>query len=144
MCCKLLGRIDEFFIDDIASLILFKEFLDDIKDAWAWLRDKADSLAIDRDRIAILGHSAGAYLTLLSGFKLDPRPAVVVSIAGYCKLTSDAFTKPSPYYMREYESVDEHEARQTIGEQVISESGPNDSMQRYLGRGLFYLFCEEG
>lgn len=119
------------------------DILGDIKDAWAWLRDKADSLAIDRDRIAILGHSAGAYLTLLSGFKLDPRPAAVVSIAGYCKLTSDAFAKPSPYYMREYESVDEHEARQTIGEQVISESGPNDSMQRYLGRGLFYLFCRQ-
>ncbi|MCB9460461.1 MAG: alpha/beta hydrolase [Anaerolineaceae bacterium] len=119
------------------------DILDDIKDAWTWLRNQADSLSIDRDRIAVLGHSAGGYLTLLSGFKLDPRPAAVVSIAGYCKLTSEAFTTPSPYYLREYQAVDEHDARQTIGEQTISESGPNDSMQRHLGRGLFYLFCRQ-
>ncbi|QPC82246.1 alpha/beta hydrolase [Phototrophicus methaneseepsis] len=119
------------------------EILDDIRDAWAWLHDKADSLGINRDRMAILGHSAGAYLTLLSGYQLNPRPAAVVSMAGYCKLTSESFTAPAPYYVREYASVDESEARKTIGQHMISESGPNDSMQRYLGRGLFYLFCRQ-
>ncbi len=119
------------------------EIADDITDAWAWLRDNADSLGINRDRIAILGHSAGAYLTLMSGYKLNPRPAALVALAGYGKLTSEAFTRPSPYYVGEYESVDEYDARQTIGEQMISESGPHDSMQRYLGRGLFYLFCRQ-
>ena len=115
----------------------------DVRDAWNWLRDNADSLGINTDRIAILGHSAGAYLTLVSGYKLDPRPAALVALAGYGKLTSDAFTTPSPYYVREYQSVDEHDARQTVGGQIISASGPNDSMQRHLGRGLFYLFCRQ-
>lgn len=119
------------------------EIIDDIRDAWTWLRDNAETLGIDRDRIAVLGHSAGAYLTLMSGYKLDPRPAALVSLAGYCKLTSDAFVAPSSYYVSEHESVDEHDARQTVGEETISASGPDDSMQRYLGRGLFYLFCRQ-
>ena len=107
------------------------------------LLEEASSFGIDRDRIAILGHSAGAYLALMGGCKLDPRPAAVVSIAGYGKLTRDAFTTPSQHYVTEHEPVDERDARQTVGGRTISESAPNDSMQRFLGRGLFYLFCRQ-
>ena len=119
------------------------EIVRDIGDAWTWLREEATSFGIDRNRIAILGHSAGAYLTLMGGYKLDPRPAALVSIAGYGRVTSDEFTAPSPYYVKEHGPVDEQNARQTIGEGTISESGPNDSIQRFLGRGLFYLFCRQ-
>jgi acetyl esterase/lipase len=45
--------------------------------------------------------------------------------------------------VKEHGPVDEHTARQTIGEGTISQSGPNDSIQRFLGRGLFYLFCRQ-
>jgi acetyl esterase/lipase len=58
------------------------EIVCDVEDAWTWLREHADSVGIDRSRIAILGHSAGGYLALLGGYKLDPRPAAVVSIEG--------------------------------------------------------------
>jgi acetyl esterase/lipase len=87
------------------------EILEDIKDAWRWLRAEADAIGIDRDRIAVAGHSAGAFLTLASGFRLDPRPAALVAMAGYGKLTHAAFMKPSPTHLQEYALADESQAR---------------------------------
>ncbi len=117
--------------------------VEDIRDAWAWLCEQAPSLGIDGERIALLGHSAGAYLALLGGFKLDPRPAAVVSLAGFGEVARGAFAAPSPHHLSEHELVEERDARQTVGGAPISESGPNDSMQYYSGRGLFYLFCRQ-
>lgn len=119
------------------------EILDDIQDAWTWIREEAALLGIDPNRIAVLGHSAGAYLTLTCGYRLDPRPTALVSIAGYGKLTDDAFTMPSSHYVKEHVVVEEDEARQTVGRQVLSAGGRNDSIQRFTGRGLFYLFCRQ-
>lgn len=119
------------------------EIVDDIKDAWHWLRKEADAIGIDRDRIAIVGHSAGAFLTLVSGYRLDPRPAALVSMAGYGKLTHEEFTKSSLYYVQEHSLVKESDARESVGVGTISSSGPNDSMRRYSGRGLFYLYCRQ-
>ena len=119
------------------------EIVTDIEDAWAWLRNEASSFGIDPNRIAILGHSAGGYLALLAGCRLRPRPAAVVSLAAYTELTGDAFAAPSQHYRSEHAPVEKDEARVTVGGSTISESGPNDSMQRYLGRGLFYLFAHQ-
>ncbi len=119
------------------------DIVGDIKDAWRWLQENAESYDIDRDRIAIAGHSAGAFLTLVCGFVLDPRPRALVSMAGYGKLTHAEFEKPSSYYVQKHAAATESEARSAIGEKTLSESGPNDSMQRYTGRGLFYLFCRQ-
>ncbi|MCX6049078.1 MAG: alpha/beta hydrolase [Chloroflexi bacterium] len=119
------------------------EIADDIQDAWHWLREKAESFGIARERIAIVGHSAGAFLTLMSGYRLDPRPAALVAMAGYGKLTHDEFKKPSPYYVQQHAAADANDARSSVGAGTISASGPNDSMQRYTGRGLFYLYCRQ-
>ena len=119
------------------------EIVDDIQDAWHWLREEAEALGIDRDRIGIVGHSAGAYLTLVSGYRLDPRPAALVSLAGYGMLTHDEFTQPSPYYVQEHALADERLARQSVGAGTISSSGQDDSMRLYTGRGLFYLYCRQ-
>ena len=114
------------------------EIVRDVEDAWTWLQQKAASFGIDRERIAILGHSAGAYLALIGGYKLHPRPAALVSIAGYGRLGYSASTN-----LTALKKADEGDARQAVGGGTISESGPNDSMQWYLGRGLFYLFCRQ-
>lgn len=119
------------------------EIANDIQDAWYWLREEAETFGIDRDRIAIVGHSAGAFLTLMSGYRLDPRPAALVSMAGYGKLTHDEFKKPSPFYVQQHAAADENDARSSVGVGTISASGLNDSMQRYTGRGLFYLYCRQ-
>jgi len=117
--------------------------VEDIQDAWQWLRQEAAGTGIDPDRIAVAGHSAGAFLTLLSGYRLDPPPAALVSMAGYGKLTHAEFTQPSPYYLQAHALVDEREALKSVGAGTISSSGPNDSMGHYSGRGLFYLCCRQ-
>ncbi len=40
-------------------------------------------------------------------------------------------------------AADAHDARRSVGAGPISASGPTDSMQRYTGRGLFYLYCRQ-
>jgi len=119
------------------------EIADDLMDAWDWLREAANAIGINRERIAIAGHSAGAFLALLCGYLLHPRPAALVSLAGYGKLTHDEFMQPSPYYVREHTLVDESDARKAVSAGNISASGPNDSMQCYTGRGRFYLYCRQ-
>src|SRR5262245_25009180 len=118
------------------------DIVGDVAAAWSWLRDEAASHGIDRDRIAVLGHSGGGFLTLWSGFGLAPRPAAVVAIAGYGRLATPEFTTPSPFYST-LPAVDEQIARATVGTRVISQSGPGDSMQFFSGRGAFYLFCRQ-
>ena len=119
------------------------EIVGDVADAWTWLQAAGAAFGIDPNRIAVLGHSAGAYLTLMAGYKLNPRPAALVSIAGYGRLLSDAFTTASPHYVQARGPVDERDARQHVAGAPVSQSGPNDSMQWFSGRGLFYLFCRQ-
>jgi acetyl esterase/lipase len=114
----------------------------DVEDAWAWLRREAPSLGIDADRIAVLGHSAGGFLSLLCGFRLDPRPCAVVSLAGYGRLVTEEFCAPNPHHAA-LPAVHEDEARAALDRKVLSAGGPGDSIQRFLGRGRFYLFCRQ-
>jgi len=119
------------------------DIVGDVAAAWNWLRAAATSLGIDRDRVAVLGHSGGGYLTLWSGFGLAPKPAAVVSIAGYGSLATAEFARPSRFYSTTLPEVDERAARSAIGVGPISASGPADSMQFFTGRGGFYLFCRQ-
>ena len=96
--------------------------------------------------LSAMGHSAGAYLALMSGFVVTPRPAAVVSIAGYGRLSAEEFSKPSQHYVSSYALAEEESARRFLQHGrglIVSESGPFDSMQRYTGRGLFYLFLRQ-
>src|SRR6185369_2157006 len=64
--------------------------LTDVEDAIRWLRnDGARMCHIDPDRIAVAGGSAGGFLTLASGFRIDPPPRVLLSLWGYGELLSD-------------------------------------------------------
>src|SRR5262245_56327520 len=63
--------------------------IDDVRAAFRWLHARAPSLAIDPDRIAVMGYSAGANLALLLGLADagGPRPRAVVAGAGPTDLT---------------------------------------------------------
>ena len=43
--------------------------LDDVRDAMKWVLDHADELGIDRERIGVLGESAGAQLAMMLGYQ---------------------------------------------------------------------------
>ncbi|NKB66171.1 MAG: alpha/beta fold hydrolase [Candidatus Latescibacteria bacterium] len=57
--------------------------IEDVEDAYNWVRNSGPThFNIDPDRIALLGHSAGGYLSLIAGARLRPRPKALVAF--YC------------------------------------------------------------
>jgi acetyl esterase/lipase len=69
----------------------------DVEAAYTWLVAEGPALFnIDPARIAVIGHSAGGYLSLLTGFRVEPRPQAIVAFYGYGDLTGDWATQPSP------------------------------------------------
>jgi acetyl esterase/lipase len=110
--------------------------IEDVQDAWRWLRTERPGFGIDPDRIATAGGSAGGYLTLMTGFCLDPRPRALVSYFGYGDITTPWYSKPDEFYRRQ-PLVPKDEAYSAVGKTVLSEQPtPNR-------RGRFYLYCRQ-
>jgi acetyl esterase/lipase len=68
----------------------FPAQLEDCKLALQWLRDHADSLGADANRIGVWGYSAGGHLSALLALEADagaPRPVACVSGGAPCDLT---------------------------------------------------------
>ena len=112
--------------------------VEDIEDAWGWIHAEAESLLVDVDRLAVMGSSAGGYLTLTAGFRFQPRPRALVSLYGYGDLTGPWYSKPSPFYLQS-PAVSEQEARSVVGETPVSCPGEPGSPDR----GVFYLYCRQ-
>jgi acetyl esterase/lipase len=111
--------------------------LEDLQDAYRWLRSRGPELfRIDPDRVAVIGHSAGGYLTLTAGYVLSPRPKALVAFYGYGDIVGDWYRLPDPFYLKEPE-VTKHQATAGIGSLPISEA-PDES-----ARWPFYLYCRQ-
>ena len=111
--------------------------VEDLQNAHEWVRGTGPELfRIDPDRIVVIGHSAGAYLALMSGF-LKPRPKALVSFYGYGDITGSWYTQPSKNHLEEgKEPITEKQAYEGIGKVEISESP--------LGaRRDFYRYCRQ-
>ena len=109
----------------------------DVEDAFHWIRTQGPELfGADPDRIAVVGGSAGGYLTLTSGFRVKPRPTVLVALWGYGDLVGDWYSTPSPHPRHQRLKM----SREMSWQQV---SGPpiSDSRQRPGNGGAFYQFC---
>ncbi|MCG1026792.1 alpha/beta hydrolase [Virgibacillus halodenitrificans] len=106
---------------------------EDIEDLLIWLYEKAP-FDFDREKIAVVGSSAGGYLALLTG-TFTVRPKVIVSLYGYGDVTGDWYQKPSPHYTN-MTAVPEMLAKQLIQNEVIS-SSPIE--KRYA----IYLYCRQ-
>jgi acetyl esterase/lipase len=115
--------------------------IEDLQDAYAWVRHQGPSrFGIDRDRISVVGHSAGGYLTLMSGFRVDPRPRALVSFYGYGDIVGSWYSRPDPHYCREPE-VPQRDARRAVRSTAIT-GVPFDSPAA-ARRWRFYLYCRQ-
>ncbi len=75
----------------------FPAQLDDINTAFTHILNHVDDYDIDRDRIAVMGRSAGAHLALLSAFQSDAPPIkAVVDYYGPVELTIGYREPPNP------------------------------------------------
>lgn len=113
------------------------EIIADLEDAFAWVRNEAaQSYGVDPDRVAVMGGSAGGYLTLTAGYRVKPRPTVLLAYWGYGDLVGDWYSQPSPHAR--------HRTTQMSREQAWAQvSGPpiSDARQRDGNGGAFYQYC---
>jgi len=85
-----------------------------------------------------LGGSAGGYLTLAVGYRVKPRPAVLVAFWDYGDLIGEWYSKPSPHHRHQRSKMAEDQVR-------IQVSGPAiaNSKDRNGDGGAFYQFCRQ-
>ncbi|HZP83112.1 MAG TPA: alpha/beta hydrolase [Chthonomonadaceae bacterium] len=115
------------------------EIIADLQDAFRWLRAQGrEQFAIDPDRAAVIGHSAGGYLTLMAGCCVAPRPKALVSFYGYGDIIGDWYSRPDPFYCQQ-PAVPREEAYADVGGPPLSGVSWSESE----GRGRFYLYCRQ-
>jgi acetyl esterase/lipase len=111
--------------------------LEDLQDACRWVRQQGPELFhIDSKRIAVMGGSAGGYLTLAAGFRVDPRPRALVSFWGYGDIAGPWYSRPDPFYSK-MPPVPKEEADKAVGGPVLSESSGKNN------RGRVYHYCRQ-
>ena len=115
------------------------EIVSDVESAFRWIGvEGARRFHLDTDRMVVFGGSAGGYLTLLTGYRVSPKPKALVSLYGYGQLNADWYTKPNPYPGYTKQKVTREEAmRQTDGTIV------SDSELRKGNGGLIYMYYRQ-
>ena len=100
------------------------------------MREKGPELfRIDPDRVALVGDSAGGYLTLMGGFCVKPRPKALVSFYGYGDITGKWTSRPDPHYLKR-DRIEKEEAYKVVGGKVLSGSP-------IFPRVTFYNYCRQ-
>jgi acetyl esterase/lipase len=111
--------------------------LEDLKSAYDWVYTQGPRLFhADPNRIAVMGGSAGGYLTLVSGYLIVPRPKALVSFWGYGDIAGAWYSKPDEFYSK-LPLVPKEEAYAAVGHTVISGSPGKNKRDR------FYLYCRQ-
>lgn len=112
------------------------EIVDDVVDAHRWVREQGPTLFnADPNRIATSGYSAGGYLTLMAGARVDPKPRALVAYYGYGDASGDWYDEPTPFYYQE-RIITKEEAWAGVGKSKVCEGLSG-------GRGIFYFYTRQ-
>ncbi len=115
------------------------ELISDIEAAFHWLAEAgAKQFHLDVDHIVVTGGSAGGYLTLVTGYRVEPRPKALVALYGYGDLIGEWYSTPSPHPCHNPRKITREEAAQQTDGTVISDPG-----QRKGDGGLIYLYYRQ-
>jgi acetyl esterase/lipase len=113
--------------------------LEDVKDAFRWLRAKGpDLFGADTERIVVSGGSAGGYLTMMIGAIVEPRPTALLAYWGYGDIDTDWLTKPSEFYRRQ-PLVPKDEALAGVFQGVVAGADTDNAK----ARSRFYLYTRQ-
>ena len=97
--------------------------IEDLEDALAWVHTRGRELFnADTSKIAVMGGSAGGYLTLMSGFRAEHRPTVLVSFWGYGDLVGDWYSQPSEHARHNQRKVSAEEAYAQVNGPPIADA----------------------
>jgi acetyl esterase/lipase len=113
--------------------------LEDIEDAFRWIRGPAaKKFHLDPKRIAVTGGSAGGYLTLVTGYRVKPRPQALVAFWGYGDLIGPWYSSPSKHPRHNRVKPTREEAWKQVSGSPVA-----DSRKRKGNGGLFYVYCRQ-
>ncbi|MDA7866767.1 alpha/beta hydrolase [Verrucomicrobia bacterium] len=115
------------------------QIIEDLEDAFQWIHSEGQAkFNADISRMAVLGSSAGGYLTLTTGFRVHPPPDVLVSFWGYGDLIGPWYSQPSSHARHH---------RQTLSDAVAEEIKKGAAIARSSDRkgngGAFYQYCRQ-
>jgi len=113
------------------------EIWSDVVDAFAWVRNAGpDVFSARPDHVGVHGISAGGYLALLCGCRLDPLPRVVGSFAGYGNILAPWYAEADEWY-RAQPMVSEKEAGAAVGQGVPTDGNTGKD------RGRYYVYLRQ-
>ena len=112
------------------------EIIEDLKDAVQWVREKGpDLFSADPNQLVVIGHSAGGYLALMTGYGIDPLPQAIVSFYGYGNIIGPWYSQPDPWYCQQ-ERVEKNRAYEAVGHTPLANG-------EWVTRYPFYLYCRQ-
>lgn len=115
------------------------EIIADLEDVFRWIRKNgAEKFNGDTGKIAVLGGSAGGYLAMTAGFRVEPRVDCIVAFWGYGDLVGPWMSEPSPHPGHHRKSLDAVEMKAV-------ESGPPiaNASDRVLDGAAYYQTCRQ-
>jgi acetyl esterase/lipase len=122
----------------LAPETMLPEILADVRDAFGWVQQHGGEYGLDPARVGVLGLSAGGYLSLMSGFMVEPRPKAIVSYYGYGDIAGDWYARPDAFY-NQLPQISDDEAWSTVGTAPISEP----DLPAALARMRFYHWTRQ-
>jgi acetyl esterase/lipase len=115
------------------------DIISDIETAFQWIAQAgAKQYRLDPQRIVVCGGSAGGYLTLVTGYRVQPQPVALVAFWGYGDLTGDWYSQPSPHPRHNPRVITREEALAQTDGTVIS-----DARRRRGNGALLYLYYRQ-
>jgi acetyl esterase/lipase len=111
------------------------QIIEDVQDAFRWIYGQGPRLLnINVEKLMVTGGSAGGYLTLMTGFCINPRPKALISVSGYGNIIGSWYSRPSTFYLQQ-PRVSKEEALASVGTSCVSEGEQP--------RAKFYLYCRQ-
>jgi acetyl esterase/lipase len=124
----------------LAPEVKLPSVVEDVEDAYRWVRGQGPKLFhADPDRLVVAGGSAGGYLTLVTGFRVKPRPRALVAYWGYGDVDGDWLTRPSEFYRKHVPLVGKEAAHKAVGAEVLT--GTDGGAGK--ARGPFYQYLRQ-
>jgi len=111
----------------------------DLEDAFRWIRKNGRvKFNGDTSKIAVLGGSAGGYLAMTAGFRVEPRVDCIVAFWGYGDLVGPWMSEPSPHPGHQNKSL-------TADEMHSLENGPPiaNAKDRTSDGQAYYQTCRQ-
>jgi acetyl esterase/lipase len=112
------------------------DLVDDVEDSLVWIRKFGPQLfGADPKRVAVVGGSAGGYLTLVMGYRSEPRPTALVSLWGYGDLGAEWTYEASSYPRHQQLKFAADDVKKFVGLPAVC-----DSRERTVDAGPYYQF----